>query len=377
MELADTTLTLFFTKRMSLKKWADVGIIGRELALYTKLAIHLKKVNMITYGDNEDKAYLDKHGKIKVLPVIWRYNRVVPILHVLIRYFSEIKHSDILKTNQIRGSEIPLWFKKKFRKKLIVRCGYLHSRHIIKRHNPKKIVRAAIQLEKEAFTLADIGVVTSAWQRDIIIDRYRLDPTKIKVIPNYVVTDIFKPIPKIHKKYDLVFIGRSAKQKNIENLLRAINYLKTDRRNVTLVMVGGCCYESKIQQMIDKYALNVTLKGTVPNFELPKIINQARLFILPSYFEGHPKTLLEAMSCGVPCIGTDIRGIREDIEHLVTGYLCKPNFKSIAEAIDSLLFNESLQAKLGKNARNYILRNYSVDKIVQMELDVIKEVLSS
>ena len=377
MEFADTTLALFFTKRMSLKKWADVGIIGRELALYEKLSMRLKKVNMITYGGNEDKAYLDKHEKIKVLPVIWRYNKGVPILHLLIRYFSEIKHSDILKTNQIRGSEIPLWFKKKFRKKLIVRCGYLHSRHIIKRYEPKKIVRAAIRLEKEAFTLADIGVVTSAWQRDIVIDLYRLNPAKIKVIPNFVVTNIFKPIPKIHKKYDLIFIGRGAKQKNIENLFRAINYLKTERRKISLVMVGGCCYESKIQQMIDKYALNVTLKGTVSNFELPKIINQARLFILPSYFEGHPKTLLEAMSCGTPCIGTDISGIREDIEHLITGYLCKTDFKSIAEAIDSLLSDESLQVKLGKNARNYILRNYSIDKIMQMELDVIKEVLDS
>ena len=168
-----------------------------------------------------------------------------------------------------------------------------------------------------------------------------------------------------------------ATKKNIESLLQAINYLKTEKRKVSLIMVGRCSYDSKIKQIIDQYALDVTLKGTVPNFELPQIINQAKLFILPSYYEGHPKTLLEAMSCGMPCIGTDVTGIRDDIDHLVTGYLCNTDFKSIIEAIEVLLADEVLQAKLGMNARNYIVRNYSLNKIVPMELAVIKEVLES
>ena len=141
-------------------------------------------------------------------------------------------------------------------------------------------------------------------------------------------------------------------------------------------MVGKCCYDNNILKLITEYGLDVTLRGTVPNFELSRILNQARLFILPSYYEGHPKALLEAMSCGLPCIGTDVTGIREDIDHLVTGYLCKTDFESIAEALDVLISDEILQAKLGRNARNYILENYSLDKIIQQELDVIKEVLA-
>ncbi|WP_287584778.1 glycosyltransferase family 4 protein [Candidatus Borrarchaeum sp.] len=374
MELADTILTLFFTKRMSLKMWADVGIIDRELALYKKLSMYLRKVNMVTYGGYKDIVYSRKlREHINLLPIMW-YTKATPILQLLLRHFSQIKHSDILKTNQIRGSEIPLWFKKKFGKKLIVRCGYLLSRNITKKYKAEKIIRAAIQLEKSAFTLADMGIVTSAWQRDIVIKHYKLDSTKIKVIPNYVETNVFKPF-RGKKKYDLVFIGRGSQEKNIANLLKAIHFLKTEKRKISLLMVGRCCYNSKVKQLIDKYALNVTLKGTVPNFKLPLIINQARIFILPSYYEGHPKTLLEAMSCGIPCIGTDVTGIREDIEHLGTGYLCNTDFKSIAEAIESLLSDESLQSKLGKNARNYILKKFALDKIVQLELEVIKEVL--
>jgi len=294
------------------------------------------------------------------------------------KYYNEIKESSIFKTNQILGSEIPLWFKKRFRKKLIVRCGFLRSQFITKQTDDIAKRRQAYKLERDAFSFAEIGIVTSSKDRDYVLTRYNIEPEKIKVIPNYVVTDRFKPLPEIQKKYDLVFLGRNAKQKNLDNLLKAINYLKkTKTRAVSLLMVGGCCYDSKIKETIKQYGLKVTFKGYVPNFELPRIFNQARLFILPSYYEGHPKALLEAMSCGIPCIGTDVIGIREDIEHLVTGYLCKTDFKSIANAIDSLLSDESLQAKLSRNAQNYIFTNYSIDKILQMELEIINEVLAS
>jgi glycosyltransferase involved in cell wall biosynthesis len=374
-QMDNITLTLFFTKRIGLKTWENMGILDRELALYKKLLLHLK-VNMVTYGGSKDKAYARAIDPIKILAVKWRNPAFITIFQLFLKYYPEIKNSNILKTNQILGSEIPVWFKKKFKKKLIVRCGYLHSRHAIKRRKNADFIRHAIHIEKQAFNEADIATVTSSWQRDLVIKSYELDSEKIKVIPNYILTDVFKPDFRVQKKYDLVFVGRGSHQKNIKNLLHAIKYLKSIKRHVSLVMVGDCCFNMRIKQMIDEYALDVVFKGNVPNFELPKILNQARVYILPSYFEGHPKTLLEAMSCGLPCIGSDITGIKEDIQHLVTGYLCMTDFKSIAEAIVTLLSDESLQRKLGKNARNYIIENYSLDKILQLELNVIKNVLT-
>lgn len=378
MEIGDASLTLFFTQGVGLKTWAEVGNIDRELELYKRLSAHLKQVCMVTYGGKNDLGYSKEVGDIKILPITWHNKRTITILHLLMKYYSEVKDSSILKTNQILGSEIPLWFKKRFKKKIIVRCGYLHSQFTNKQTENKVTRMKAYKLERDAFSFTDMGVVSSSRDRDYVIIRYNIEPEKITVVPNYVITDLFKPLPEIQKKYDLVFLGRSGKQKNLDNLLNAIYYLnKTEKRAVSLLMVGGCCFDRKIKETIERYKLNVTLNGNVPNFELPQIFNQAKLFILPSYFEGHPKALLEAMSCGIPCIGTDVTGIREDIEHLVTGYLCKTNFKSIADAIDTLLSDESLQAKLGKNARNHILTNYSITKILQMELDVIREVLNS
>ncbi|ODS37374.1 hypothetical protein BEH94_07815 [Candidatus Altiarchaeales archaeon WOR_SM1_SCG] len=372
--LDDITLTLFFTGGVSLKTWADVGNLDRELGIYKRLSDKLKRVNFITYGWEQDKIYADNLGDIKLLPARWYSGRMFTTLHLLLKYYSELNDTDIIKTNQIPGSEIAIWFKKHIGKKLIIRCGYLHSTFIKNQTRDGKIINRAIQLEKNAFTSADTGVVTSQRDQDYVIEKYEIKPEKIKVIPNYVVTDVFKPHPEIQKKYDLIFVGRGGNQKNIGNLLEAIKYLKTKGQNISLVMVGGGCDDKKIRETVNNYDLNVTFKGNILNFELPRILNQAKIFILPSYYEGHPKTLLEAMSCGMPCIGSDVTGIKEDIEHTKTGYLCETDYRSIANAVETLISDESLQKTLGKNAREYILKKYSIDKILKMELDVIQEV---
>ena len=229
-------------------------------------------------------------------------------------------------------------------------------------------------LEGKAFSAADAGIVTSAWQRDIVIRQYGVEPAKIRVIPNYVVTGTFVPLPEVAKKYDLVFVGRAGNQKNIDNLLNALHHLKAKGKSISLLMTGGCCSDRSIQETVRKYDLAVTFVGSVPNFDLPALLNQARVFIQPSLYEGHPKTLLEAMSCGLPCIGSDVTGIKEDIEHGVTGYLCGTDSDAIAEAIDVVLSDASLREKLGHNARDYIVDNYSLDRVLEMEMEVIREV---
>lgn len=374
--LDDTTLTLFFTGGISLKTWSEVGNFNRELELYKRLAQDLKAVNIVTYGGKRDREYAKHLGTINLFSTTWHNSPTGTILHLLSKHLPQIYGSDILKTNQIPGSEIPIWLKKHMGKKLIVRCGYLHSYFIKKQSRDQKRINDAIQLEKNAFTYADMGIVTTSWQRELVIKLCAIDPTKITVIPNYVVTDAFKPDPETKKEYDLIFVGRAGRQKNLDNLLKAIQYLKTKNRNVSLLMVGGCCYDTELKELVNQYALNVTFKGNVPNSDLPHIINHAKAFILPSYYEGHPKVLLEAMSCGIPCIGSDVTGIREDIAHMKTGYLCETDYESIATAIDTVLSDDSLQRTMGKNAREHILKKYGIDKIVKMELEVIQAVIA-
>lgn len=371
--LKNLTLALFFTGGTSLTDWAEKGNLERELAIYHRMAEKLKKVNLVTYGGKNDKRFADRIGKLNLIPANWYSRPQLTALNLALRYSPRIMASDILKTNQIRGARIPVWLNKVYRKKLIVRCGFLHSYFTRQQTGDERRIHDAVALERMAFRASDLAIVTSDWQSDLIIEDYALDPDKVKVLPNYVVTDVFKPNPGVEKKYDLLFIGRDARQKNLENLLKAVDQLGKAGKKLSLLLVGSCCQNSELKRIVTDKGLNVTFKSQLPSFELPRVINQTKIFILPSLYEGHPKALLEAMSCGAACIGTDVVGINNVIGHLENGYLCRTDYQSLAKAITEVLNNKDLRKKTGRKAREYIVRNFDIEKVLQMEFEAIEE----
>jgi glycosyltransferase involved in cell wall biosynthesis len=373
--LSNTHLALFFTKKTSLTTWYRVGNLDREIALYKKLAEILKEVKFITYGGHNDKKFSEILGRIKLISVRWHKSEINILIELILRHYPELRDTHLLKTNQIKGAEIPIWFKKRFGKTLIVRCGYLHSYFIKQKTNDQKEIENAVRLEKEAFTSADLGIVTSKWQKDIIIEDYNIDREKIKVIPNYVLTDVFKPYSDFKKDYDLIYVGRSREQKNLKSLLEALYHLKRKNKKLSILMIGGCSSDIELRKLATQYDLAITFKDNVPNFNLPIFLNKSKVFILPSKYEGHPKALIEAMSCGLPCIGSNVVGIKEVIKHKENGYLCTTDYKSITEAIEVVLADKSLRKTMGDNARKYVLSNCSLDIILKKELEVIKEVM--
>jgi len=258
----------------------------------------------------------------------------------------------------------------------MVRCGFLHSYFTGKQTDDQKRIEDAVSLEMMAFTKADLGIVTSSFQRDIVLKEYGLNPDKIKVIPNHVLTDVFKPSGSMGKKYDLVFVGRGDKQKNLLNLLEALRILKSRDKDISLLLVGGCCNEDQIRDYVKSTGLEVTFKANVPNIELPDLLNQAHAFILPSLYEGHPKALLEAMSCGVACIGTNVPGINDQLVHLKTGYLCETDPESLAKAVETVLMDKDLRNRLGSEARKHVVQNFDIERILKLELDAIQELLA-
>lgn len=365
-------LTMFFTAGVSLEAWSKTGNLERELELYHRIAGHLSKVNLLTYGGKADRKFRAQLGSLGLLPAKWYSRQQLTALGIAAKFSPQLLATDVFKTNQIRGAQVPIWLKKIYRKKLIVRCGFLHGFFTRQQTADPQRILDAVTLEKTAFEQADLSIVTSFWQKQLVIDDYGLPPEKIKVIPNYVVTDIFKPDPSISSKYDLIFVGRNHSQKNLNNLLEALKLLKARRKSYSLNLVGGCCGDPDLRRQAE--GLEVTFSGSLSTKKLPGALNEAKVFVLPSHYEGHPKALLEAMSCGLPCIGTEVLGIKEDIRHMHNGYLCNTDSASIAQAIETVCDSDDIRTTLGRNARKYIAENYDIDKIVELELEALKDI---
>jgi glycosyltransferase involved in cell wall biosynthesis len=141
-------------------------------------------------------------------------------------------------------------------------------------------------------------------------------------------------------------------------------------------MIFSCCDRRDLRDLAAQERLRVEFAGRKSTHDLPGALNEAKIYILPSHYEGHPKTLLEAMSCGMACIGTNVGGIREELDHGRTGWVCEPESNSIARVVAELLNNTVLRAKLGLAAREHIVENFSLDYVAGLELSLIKHLTS-
>ncbi|MCA9923813.1 MAG: glycosyltransferase family 4 protein, partial [Anaerolineales bacterium] len=114
--------------------------------------------------------------------------------------------------------------------------------------------------------------------------------------------------------------------------------------------------------------------GTRPHNELPAIFQSSDLFVLPSLIEGHPKVLIEAMSCGLPCIVSNSEGNRTLIQHEQNGFLANTqNHSQFAQQIESLLSQPTTAAQLGAAARKHILNRYDIHTLVQEEIALLRQ----
>ncbi|MGB1249602.1 MAG: glycosyltransferase family 4 protein [Candidatus Promineifilaceae bacterium] len=365
-------LTLFFTKGLSLQHWQQMGILSREVALYRRLQAAGVQIQFVTYGVSDRDKFSDALDGIEILCNHWGlpqrlYTLLLPLLH-----HKGLRQTDVIKTNQMQGGEVALRASKLWRKPLIARCGYMWSHFSAEQHTHKSTQHnQALAVEKRLFTQANQIVVPTKEMADDIRARFPNVDDAINIIPNYVDTEKFRPISTL-KQYDIVFIGRLEAQKNVDALLSAIRKL-----NLSALIVGKGSLEKQLKQTFADLNQQITWRENVPHDELPLLLNQGRLFVLPSFYEGHPKTLLEAMACGLPVIGAQTPGIQNVLTHGKTGWLCRPNTTEIAQSIQVLLKDAALQTSLGNAARDEILASCALTRIVELESALLNQIVSS
>jgi glycosyltransferase involved in cell wall biosynthesis len=142
-----------------------------------------------------------------------------------------------------------------------------------------------------------------------------------------------------------------------------------------MTIIGRGEQEKELQERADELSVPAEFLGAIPNKDLPGYLQRCTAYILPSHYEGLPKTLLEAMSCCCACIGTDVEGIREVLEDGVNGKLCDKDSESLQMAIEEVLTDEKMRKKLGRSAFETIKEIYGLEKVVEVEKVVYERVI--
>ena len=185
------------------------------------------------------------------------------------------------------------------------------------------------------------------------------------VVGNGVNEKIFKSINKKSEKNYILYIGRLSYRKGIFDLLESAKEI-CQKYPVSFILVGKGELEKKVKTFIRRENLEsrIKLTGHIPRNKLIQFYQTAMIFILPSHYEGLPTVLLEAMSCSLPVIATDVSGNVDVIKNGVNGILVPPRDpEGIIQSISYLIENPSIRQNLGERARKTIEVNNTWDII--------------
>lgn len=197
---------------------------------------------------------------------------------------------------------------------------------------------------------------------------------------NYGKRESLKRWLGISPKWKVIsFIGRCEKEKGIFELFEAFIRIDKSNRNVCLLIIGDGKDKFVLHKLINQYNLNtkVLMKENVLHEEIPKYLNASDIFVLPSYSEGLPNVLLEAIACELPVVATKVGGIPEIIFNEQNGLLCTPgDSTSIENSILEILSDLDNYRDIGKKASEKIKVKFSWNKSANETLYIYKEVLS-
>ncbi len=240
------------------------------------------------------------------------------------------------------------------------------------------------RIEKEAARKATLIVTVSRYSAKKIVELYGVDEKKIRIVPNGVDLQRFKPAEDCEKVKDLIggnsehvvlFVGNLIPRKGLHFLIEAAKHVIKENKETKFVVVGEgplrnhLISYSKEQGVSDKFVF----LGDVPEALLHQLYNCADVFALPSIQEGQGISLLEAQATAKPVVAFNVTAITEVVKNKETGLLVKPDSYELANAISSLLSDKPLREKMGRSGREFVSKNFSWDICAQKMSQIYSE----
>ena len=357
-----------FTYGYSLKTWFESGTIERELSIYRELHKKYKhKFIFLTYGDESDKNYIQNDPGFEVLPIYKFINRseykfinIIKSIGFPFLQKKQFKEIDIIKQNQLLGSWVSVLLSRLLKKPLFTRTGYDMYKFSIE--DNKNIIIKYLYLFLTNFTLRFSNLYSVSNNTDLEYSKEKYSFSKnIILSPNWV-------LPNQSMKFEdrfpnrVLCVGRLVNQKNFSYI---INEFK-DSHFVIDIIGEGEDYKS-LERLSSNLKLKVNFFKNVQNDSLLKKMSDYKFFISSSLFEGHPKTVIEAMSSGCVVFLSDIQNHRELISSGKDGFIFTLKENSLKDIFQSNVSKSDDLEKISLNAINTSINKFGLEKICSEE----------
>jgi len=225
----------------------------------------------------------------------------------------------------------------------------------------------AIFAEKLASKYCEKIICVSNFDRELAIKYKIAGQAQLLVIHNGVEKSFEIGSRKIGPR-KIVFVGRLTKPKEPILLLKAFNELPIELKEKAEVLIIGEGPKRKELERFNKennLETKIKLLGALPREEVFKILKQSEIFVLVSKWEGFPRSILEAMSCGLAIISTDVGGVKEAIDENCGILIKRGDKEGLKNALEKLLKTPSLIKKMGQSAREKAEKEFPLEKMLR------------
>ena len=297
----------------------------------------------------------------------WAYAFAMPF-----RYRIAFRGCAILRVFQVTGVIPALIAKRRFGVPFVTTYGFWYARlaHSSSTGALRRLVEAL------GLKAADAVIVTTPELSAHVAAR--VGAAKVYLIPNGVDTTRFAPAPRTARRAkNVLYVGRLSEEKNLGAVVEAAARL-AGRFELRLTFIGEGPAHSSLEAEARRRGVASAFLPVVDHRRLPAYLADADAFVLPSYTEGHPKALLEAMSAGVPCVASNVGGNRSIIDQGATGLLFELGDPgALADALARVLDDPASARALGERARARTVERYDLARLVAEEIELLKRLARS
>ncbi|HEX4994149.1 MAG TPA: glycosyltransferase, partial [Methylomirabilota bacterium] len=238
----------------------------------------------------------------------------IPVAHA-----AEMRQCAALRVFQITGVIPALIARRRFGIPYVTTYGFWYAQ--LSQPGPKRALKALV--ERLGLKHAAAVIATTP---DLAARASRL-ARRVELIPNGVDTTLFRPAVSrpAGTPTHILYVGRLSAEKNLSTVVTAAGSIGAGSGgHVTLTLVGSGALRDDLEAQAKRLGVVVDFPGVVDQRQLPDVYGAANIFVLASFTEGHPKVLLEAMACGVPCVASNVGGSRSILADGESGLLFDP-----------------------------------------------------
>lgn len=369
-----------------------------ELTHTLELFNNLEKIgNNITLFIHSKSKLTDNNVQIKYILIknkrtLWKIAGQIKMFFSLIKHTLQNGKPDVLYTRVGGLTFFPLLFSKIVNCSYIIEVNGLITDEMRIQNMPYWHIWIADKIINLHYKKSDMIVAVTRGIKKEICKSINIDKDKIVVIQNGANTDLFKPYDRKKVKQELgleenckyvCFVGTLVPWQGLEYLVESAPDVLKKKFNVKFLIVGDGDMKDDIVKLVVKNGVssNFIFTGRIDYERVVKYINASDVCIAPFIEDRNkkiglsPLKIYEYASCEKPIITSKIQGL-EFIEQNNAGILVKPvDVKEIVKAIVSLLNNPKLCLTMGKNGRQYVIKNHSWESVAKKVVNVCQKAL--